>query len=51
MGPKPYSPASGELFQLVFTDLINLEHPLVKLATLIDWEVCRGLIKLDTLIG
>jgi len=39
MGPKRQSPASGELFQQVLTELINLEHPLVKLATLIDWEV------------
>lgn len=39
MGPKPPSPASGELFQQVLTELINLEHPLVKLAALIDWEV------------
>lgn len=39
MGPKRQSPASGELFQQVLTSLINLEHPLVKLAALIDWEV------------
>ena len=39
MGPKHQSPASGELFQQVLTELINLEHPLVKLAALIDWEV------------
>jgi transposase, IS5 family len=39
MGPKHPSPASGELFQQVLTELINLEHPLVKLAALIDWEV------------
>jgi len=39
MGPKRQSPASGELFQQVLTSLINLEHPLVKLAALIDWQV------------
>lgn len=39
MGPKRQSPASGELFQQVLVSLINLEHPLVKLAALIDWEV------------
>lgn len=39
MGPKRQSPASGELFQQVLTSLINLQHPLVKLAELIDWQV------------
>lgn len=39
MGPKHPSPASGELFQQSLTSLINLEHPLVQLAGLIDWEV------------
>ena len=39
MGPKHHSPASGELFQQVLTSLINLQHPLVKLAELIDWQV------------
>lgn len=39
MGPKQPLPASGELFQQELTSLINLEHPLVKLAALIDWEV------------
>lgn len=39
MGPKHQLPASGELFAQVLTELINLEHPLVKLAALIDWEV------------
>lgn len=39
MGPKHTYPSSGELFQQVLTSLINLEHPLVKLAELIDWEV------------
>lgn len=39
MGPKHQSPVSGELFQQPLTELINLEHPLVKLAALIDWQV------------
>lgn len=39
MAPKHPLPASGELFQQRLTELINLEHPLVKLAALIDWEV------------
>lgn len=39
MGPKRQTPASGELFQQVLTELINLEHPLVKLSALIDWDV------------
>lgn len=39
MGPKRQPPVSGELFQQTLTELINLEHPLVKLAALIDWEV------------
>jgi len=39
MGPKRQLPTSGELFAQLLTELINLEHPLVKLAALIDWEV------------
>lgn len=39
MGPNRQSPASGELFQQLLTELINLQHPLVKLAELIDWQV------------
>jgi IS5 family transposase len=39
MGPKRQSPASSELFQQLLTELINLQHPLVKLAELIDWQV------------
>ena len=39
MAPKRPFPTSGELFGQVLADLINLEHPLVKLAGLIDWEV------------
>ena len=39
MGPKHQPPAPGELFQQALTELINLEHPLVKLTGLIDWKV------------
>ena len=39
MGPKGKHPATGDLFQQPLTELINLKHPLVKLAELIDWSV------------
>ena len=39
MGPKGKHPSTGDLFQLPLADLINLKHPLVKLAELIDWSV------------
>ena len=39
MDPKGIHPASGDLFQQPLTELINLKHPLVKLAELIDWSV------------
>ena len=38
MGPKPMTPASGELFRQTLREQINLKHPLVRLADLIDWE-------------
>ena len=37
MGPKPSQPESGELFISRLDQLINMRHPLVKLAALIDW--------------
>ena len=37
MGPKGKYPTTGDLFQQPLTELINLNHPLVKLADLIDW--------------
>ncbi|WCM86374.1 IS5 family transposase [Acidovorax sp. NCPPB 3576] len=37
MGPKPSRPQSGELFISRLDELINMRHPLVKLAALIDW--------------
>ena len=39
MGPKGKNPATGDLFQQPLAELINLKHPLVKLAELIDWSV------------
>lgn len=39
MGPKGKHPSTGELFQQPLAELINLSHPLVKLAELIDWSV------------
>jgi IS5 family transposase len=37
MGPKPSQPQSGELFRPRLDEQINMQHPLVKLAALIDW--------------
>jgi IS5 family transposase len=39
MGPKGKHPSTGDLFQQPLVDLINLKHPLVKLADLIDWPI------------
>ena len=39
MGPKRKHPSTGDLFQQPLAELINLKHPLVKLAELIDWSV------------
>lgn len=39
MGPKGKHPSTGDLFQQPLSELINLKHPLVKLAELIDWSV------------
>ena len=36
MGPKGKHPATGDLFLQPLVELINLEHPLAKLADLID---------------
>src|SRR3989339_1187432 len=38
MGPKSKHPESGNLFQQELVDQINMEHPLVKLAELIEWQ-------------
>ncbi|MDA8522945.1 IS5 family transposase [Acidovorax sp. NCPPB 4044] len=37
MGPKPSQPQSGELFRPRLDEQINMKHPLVRLAGLIDW--------------
>lgn len=37
MGPKPATPATDELFISRLDELINMRHPLVRLAGLIDW--------------
>lgn len=39
MGPKPKGPQTGELFRQPLVELINGNHPLAKLAELIDWSV------------
>ena len=39
MGPKGKHPSTGDLFQQSLSELINLKHPLVQLAELIDWSV------------
>ena len=39
MGPKGKHPSTGDLFQQPLIELINLKHPLVKLADLIDWSI------------
>jgi len=38
MPPKPRAPASANLFVSLLDELINLKHPLVRLAGLIDWS-------------
>ncbi len=37
MGPKPSQPQSGELFRPRLDEQLNMTHPLVRLAGLIDW--------------
>lgn len=38
MGPKSIFPQSGELFRQTLREQINLKHPLVRLADLIEWD-------------
>ncbi|WP_410087707.1 hypothetical protein [Variovorax sp. N23] len=38
MGPKPVTPESDELFVSRLDELINVRHPLVCQAGLIDWD-------------
>jgi IS5 family transposase len=37
MGPKPDRPDSDDLFISRLDELINMKHPLVRLAGLIEW--------------
>ena len=37
MGPKPSQPQTAELFRPRLDEQINMKHPLVRLAMLIDW--------------
>ena len=39
MGSKNKHPQTNDLFLQALVDLVNLSHPLVKLAELIDWSV------------
>jgi len=39
MKPKELSPQSSDLFRYRLDEIINMTHPLVKLAQLIDWSV------------
>jgi len=38
MGPQPTPPRTEELFRPRLDELINMKHPLVRLAGLIDWD-------------
>ena len=38
MGPKATVPQSQDLFRPMLVELVNLKHPLVKLAEVIEWE-------------
>ena len=38
MGPKATAPQSQDLFRPMLIELVNLKHPLVKLAEVIEWE-------------
>ena len=38
MGPKAAVPRSQDLFRPMLIELVNLKHPLVKLAEVIEWE-------------
>lgn len=39
MGPKKSGPQTGDLFRHPLVEMINLKHPLVKLADVMDWEL------------
>lgn len=42
MGPKTSGPQTGDLFRQPLVDMINLKHPLVKLADVMDWELIES---------
>ncbi len=37
MGPKPVLPQSGDSFRPGLDEQINMQHPLARLAALIEW--------------
>ena len=37
MGPQPSPPQTAELFRSRLDELLNMRHPLIRLAALIDW--------------
>ena len=37
MGPQPSQPQTAELFRPRLDELLNMQHPLIRLAALIDW--------------
>lgn len=39
MGPKPVGPESNDMFRQRLDELVNLQHPLARLAQHIDWQV------------
>jgi len=42
MGPKKPIPQTGDLFRHPLVEMINLKHPLVKLADVMDWELIEN---------
>lgn len=42
MGPKPSGPPTGDLFRYPLGEMINLQHPLVKLADVMDWALIES---------
>jgi len=41
MKPKFRVPERNDLMRLRLADMIDMRHELVKLAELIDWDLCR----------
>ena len=42
MGPKKPAPQTGDMFKHPLIEMINLKHPLVKLADVMDWELIEN---------